>query len=84
MATKSFYIGPNREKNGNQVVSFGFTYSELRDLDDGIYELIAYQEDMLPDSDPIFRDEVLGRLNQLALKIDMYRGEALLNLEEEE
>lgn len=84
MATKSFYIGPNREENGNQVVSFGFTYSELRDLDEAIYELIAYQEDMLSDSDPIFKDEVLGRLNQLALKIDMYRGKALLNLEEEE
>jgi len=81
---KSIVIEPYREPNGKAVVNYGFTYSELRDLDEAIYELIAYQEDMLPRDDPEWREKVLGRLNQLAMKIDMYRGKALLNLEEEE
>lgn len=80
---KSVVIEPYRELNGKAVVNYGFTYSELRDLDEAIYELIAYQEDMLSHNDS-FREEVLSRLNQLAMKIDMYRGTALLNLEEEE
>lgn len=79
---KSVVIEPYKEPNGKAVVNYGFTYSELRDLDEAIYELIAYQEDMLSRDDS-FREKVLGRLNQLALKIDMYRGTALLNLEEE-
>lgn len=79
---KSVVIEPYREPNGKAVVNYGFTYSELRDLDEAIYELIAYQEDMLSHDDS-FREKVLGRLNQLAMKIDMYRGTALLNLEEE-
>ena len=80
---RSIVIEPYREPNGKAVVNYGFTYSELRDLDEAIYELIAYQEDMLSFDDS-FREKVLGRLNQLAMKIDMYRGRALLNLEEEE
>ena len=86
MATKSFYIGPNREKNGNQVVTFGFTYSELRDLDEALYELLAYNEDMLCDDTPDnikWKAQVLGRISQLQMKVDMYRGYALENLEEE-
>jgi hypothetical protein len=79
---KSVVIEPYREPNGKAVVNYGFTYSELRDLDEAIYELISYQEDMLSRDDS-FREKVLGRLNQLAMKIDMYRGTALLNLEEE-
>lgn len=80
---KSIVIEPFTEPNGKAVVNYGFTYSELRDLDEAIYELITYQEDMLSRDDS-FREKVLGRLNQLALKIDMYRGKALMNLEEEE
>lgn len=82
-------IGPTREKNGNQVVTFGFTYSELRDIDEALDELIAYYDDMLSidgDStldDKQFREEVLGRIGSLQMKVDMYRGHALRNLEDE-
>ena len=79
-------IGPTREKNGNQVVTFGFTYSELRDLDEGLDELYAYYHDMLSDSTPDdkqHREEVLGRIGSLQMKVDMYRGHALRNLEDE-
>lgn len=79
-------IGPTREKNGNQVVTFGFTYSELRDIDEALDELIAYYEDMLSDDTPEVaehKEEVLGRIGSLQMKVDMYRGHALRNLEDE-
>jgi hypothetical protein len=85
MGTKSILIGPTREKNGNQVIAYGFTYSELRDLDEALDELISYYEDMLSDNDvesSNFKEEVLGRIGSLQMKVDMYRGRALRNLED--
>lgn len=87
MATKSCLIGPTREKNGVQVVTFGFTYCELRDIDEALDELISYYEDMLSDStieESNFKEEVLGRIGSLQMKVDMYRGHALRNLEADE
>ena len=85
MGTKSFYIGPNKERNGKSVVSYGFTYSELRDLDEALDELLDYYTDMLSNHNDVkHRDEVLGRIGSLQMKVDMYRGYALRNLEEEE
>jgi len=81
---KSFFIGPNKEKNGKSVLTYGFTYSELRDLDEAMSELQCYYDDVLSNDDPQFRDEQMGRLGSLAMKIDMYRGRALRNMEEEE
>ena len=84
---KSVVIEPYREPNGKAVVNYGFTYSELRDIDEALYELLSYNEDMLCNDtlDNIkFKAEVLGRINQLLMKVDMYRGTALINLEEEE
>tara|TARA_Y100001963_G_scaffold156134_1_gene248944 strand:- start:252 stop:509 length:258 start_codon:yes stop_codon:yes gene_type:complete len=85
MGTKSFYIGPNKEQNGKSVVSFGFTYSELRDLDEALDEFYDYWRDMLSNhSDREHRADVLGRIGSLQMKVDMYRSYALRNLEEEE
>ena len=84
MGTKSAYLGPMREENGNQVVTFGFTYRELSDIDEALYELLSYYEDMLDINDQQYREEVLGRISSLQMKVEMYRNHALRNKEEEE
>jgi len=87
MAIKSFYIGPNREENGNQVVSFGFTYKELSQLSYAIDELIDYhrmwQDD---DREDVAKDALqsIDFLTELDNKISWYRHKALENKEEEE
>ena len=64
----SFCIGPNKEENGKSVIMDLLTVN----LDEAMSELQSY--DMLSNDDPEFRDEQMGRLGSLAMKIDMYRG----------
>jgi len=87
MATKSCLIGPTREENGNQVVTFGFTYAELTQLSYSIDEHIAYWLDWTHDDrGDVVKDalENIDTLNQLQHKIDAYRYHALRNRGEEE
>ena len=85
MATQSFYIGPNREENGNQVVTYGFTYKELSQLTYAIDELIAYHRMWADDDRPCVVQDALQSidfLTELGNKVDWYRNKALENKEE--
>jgi hypothetical protein len=88
MGTKTFNIGPLREQNGNQVVSFGFTYSELGRISEAISELISDYTFWLDDDRPdVVKDtqEIIDSLTQLEHKVELYRSKAYENkLEGEE
>jgi murein L,D-transpeptidase YafK len=86
MATKSCLIGPTREENGNQVVTFGFTYAELTMLSHSIDEHIDYWQMWATDErEDVVNDALneIDKLNQLQHKIDAYRAHALRNREDD-
>lgn len=88
MGTKTFNIGPLREQNGNQVVSFGFTHWELGEISEAIEELIAAHSIWLDDDRlDVVKDtqEIIDSLTELENKVRMYRFKAHENkLEGEE
>ena len=86
MATKSCLIGPTREENGNQVVTFGFTYSELTQLSYSIDEHIGYWNMYTDNKDMHIVKEAfdaIDALTQLQHKVDAYRDHALRNREDD-
>jgi len=90
MAIQSYYIGPTREENGNQVVTYGFTFRELGEICEAIDELIAaHQMWLTDDREDVVREtqEIINYLTQLENKVSLYKFAALENkerVEEEE
>ena len=87
MVTKSQYIGPIREENGKQVVSYGFTFRELAEICEAIDELIAaHQMWLTDDREDVVREtqEIIDYLTQLENKVAGYKFTALQNKEDEE
>ena len=85
MGTKSVYVGPTREENGNQVVTFGFTFRELAELCEAIDELIAAHQMWLNDDrEDVVREtqEIIDYLTQLEHKVRLYKFKALENKQE--
>jgi len=85
MGTKTYNISPFREENGNQVVSYGFTFRELGEICEAIDELIAAHQMWLDDADPnVVKEtyEIIDYLTQLEHKVRLYKFEALENKKE--
>ena len=74
-----------REKNGNQVVAFGFNFRELGEICEAIDELIAAHSMWLRDErEDVVRDtvEIIDYLTQLEHKVRLYKYKALENKQE--
>lgn len=79
-------IGPFREENGNQVLTFGFTFRELGEICEAIDELIAAHQMWLDDNrEDVVKDtvEIIDYLTQLENKVRLYKFKALENKKEE-
>ena len=83
---RAIYFGIDREKNGKQVASYGFTYTELRDLEYGLDELVNYWRMWADDDRKDVRTDALNeidKISELINKIEYYSNQALKIKEEQ-
>lgn len=82
MGVRTTTLAPFREDTGAFVASYGFTYTELRTIVEGLDELIAYHEQWINDNRPSVREFTKTQIDivkELTHKCEYYKDMAYAN-----